>query len=60
MKMDILNKTTFNEFNYYELLGCDQSSTAEQINVEFKMKALACHPDKNSNNIDSSIYIYIH
>jgi len=52
-------KTTSQMKNYYELLGCDQNSSIEQINVEFKLRALACHPDKNLDNIDSSSIFFI-
>ncbi|XP_034041382.1 dnaJ homolog subfamily C member 12 isoform X2 [Thalassophryne amazonica] len=33
--------------DYYSLLGCDELSSTEQILNEFKIRALACHPDKN-------------
>ncbi|CAJ1066574.1 dnaJ homolog subfamily C member 12 isoform X1 [Xyrichtys novacula] len=33
--------------DYYGLLGCDELSTTEQILNEYKIRALACHPDKN-------------
>ncbi|KAL7889599.1 hypothetical protein AOLI_G00018570 [Acnodon oligacanthus] len=36
--------------DYYGLLGCDELSTTEQIVSEFKVRALACHPDKNPGN----------
>ncbi|XP_075614977.1 dnaJ homolog subfamily C member 12 isoform X2 [Balearica regulorum gibbericeps] len=36
--------------DYYSLLGCDELSTVEQILAEFKIKALACHPDKHPGN----------
>ncbi|XP_056326943.1 dnaJ homolog subfamily C member 12 [Danio aesculapii] len=36
--------------DYYGLLGCDELSTTEQIVNEFKVKALACHPDKHPEN----------
>lgn len=34
--------------DYYQLLGCDELNSKEQINVEFKKKALQYHPDKNT------------
>ncbi|KFZ51001.1 DnaJ subfamily C member 12 [Podiceps cristatus] len=36
--------------DYYNLLGCDELSTVEQILAEFKIKALECHPDKHPGN----------
>ena len=41
-----------NGHNYYNLLGCDQESSVDQILCEFKQRALIEHPDKNidSNN----------
>ena len=32
----------------YELMGCDELSTAEQIITEYKIRAKNLHPDKNS------------
>ena len=40
--------------NYYELLGCDQLSSTEQIQAEFKHHALANHPDKNPNMLNEA------
>ncbi|XP_076830030.1 dnaJ homolog subfamily C member 12 [Brachyhypopomus gauderio] len=37
--------------DYYGLLGCDELSTTEQIVSEFKVRALACHPDKHPQNL---------
>jgi DnaJ family protein C protein 12 len=36
--------------DYYQMLGCDQTSTVEQISTEFKVRALKYHPDKNSGD----------
>ncbi|XP_063262479.1 dnaJ homolog subfamily C member 12 isoform X2 [Prinia subflava] len=36
--------------DYYNLLGCDELSTVEQILAEYKIKALECHPDKHPGN----------
>lgn len=36
--------------DYYGLLGCDELSSTEQILNEYKIRALACHPDKHPNN----------
>ncbi|XP_019945743.2 dnaJ homolog subfamily C member 12 [Paralichthys olivaceus] len=36
--------------DYYWLLGCDELSSTEQILNEYKIRALACHPDKHLDN----------
>lgn len=36
--------------DYYGLLGCDELSSTEQIINEYKIRALACHPDKHRDN----------
>ncbi|XP_028323735.1 dnaJ homolog subfamily C member 12 [Gouania willdenowi] len=36
--------------DYYGLLGCDELSSTEQIVNEYKIRALACHPDKHHDN----------
>ncbi|XP_077073532.1 dnaJ homolog subfamily C member 12 [Siphateles boraxobius] len=46
----ILNCRTEDLEDYYGLLGCDELSTPEQIVNEFKVRALACHPDKHPEN----------
>ncbi|XP_052428697.1 dnaJ homolog subfamily C member 12-like [Carassius gibelio] len=46
----ILNCTKEDLEDYYGLLGCDELSTTEQILSEFKVRALACHPDKHPEN----------
>ncbi|KAI8521874.1 DnaJ sub C member 12 [Branchiostoma belcheri] len=38
----------------YKILGCDEQSTTEQINQEFKLKALDCHPDKKPNDPEAA------
>ncbi|XP_027696354.1 dnaJ homolog subfamily C member 12 isoform X2 [Vombatus ursinus] len=43
----ILNCRMEDVEDYYELLGCDELSTVDQILAEFKIRALECHPDKN-------------
>ena len=37
------------EEDFYKLLGCDETSTAEQISTEFKLLAREHHPDKVSD-----------
>ncbi|XP_035982025.1 dnaJ homolog subfamily C member 12 isoform X2 [Fundulus heteroclitus] len=36
--------------DYYGLLGCDELSSTEQILNEYRIRALACHPDKHPDN----------
>ncbi|KAM8852110.1 dnaJ homolog subfamily C member 12 [Synchiropus picturatus] len=36
--------------DYYGLLGCDELSSTEQILSEYKVRALACHPDKHPDD----------
>jgi len=44
----ILNDNINRQNNFYDILGCDKSSTFEQINAEYKIKAVQYHPDKNA------------
>ncbi|NXF10598.1 DJC12 protein, partial [Smithornis capensis] len=46
----ILNCSPNDLEDYYNLLGCDELSTVEQILAEYKIKALECHPDKHPGN----------
>lgn len=46
----ILNYRLEDTEDYYTLLGCDELSSVEQILAEFKVRALACHPDKHPEN----------
>ncbi|NWV38283.1 DJC12 protein, partial [Grantiella picta] len=46
----ILNCSPEDLEDYYNLLGCDELSTVEQILAEYKIKALECHPDKHPGN----------
>jgi DnaJ family protein C protein 12 len=38
----------------YKLLGCDELSSEEQIIREYKIRAKALHPDKNSGDIETT------
>lgn len=46
----ILNYERDPNEDFYNLLGCDRSSTQEQIIAEFKARAKKCHPDKTQIN----------
>lgn len=46
----ILNCKSEDLEDYYGLLGCDELSSTEQIQNEYKIRALACHPDKHPEN----------
>ncbi|KAJ1521577.1 hypothetical protein ONE63_003230 [Megalurothrips usitatus] len=46
----ILNFDPKTEDNFYAILGCDENSTPEQINAEYKVRALQLHPDKNAGD----------
>ncbi|KAG5671123.1 hypothetical protein PVAND_001337 [Polypedilum vanderplanki] len=36
--------------DFYALLNCDESSSVEQINAEYKVLAMKYHPDKNAGD----------
>jgi len=40
---------------YFDILGCSENSTAEQIAVEYRLRALKCHPDKNPGNEEAHL-----
>uniref|UniRef100_A0A131X9B4 Putative molecular chaperone dnaj superfamily protein n=1 Tax=Hyalomma excavatum TaxID=257692 RepID=A0A131X9B4_9ACAR len=40
--------------DYYEILGCDELSTDEQLLCEYKVKALKFHPDKNPGDPEAA------
>ncbi|XP_026276623.1 J domain-containing protein [Frankliniella occidentalis] len=46
----ILNFDPKTEDDFYAILGCDENSTPEQINAEYKVRALLLHPDKNAGD----------
>eukprot|EP00095_Tigriopus_kingsejongensis_P000587 maker-scaffold95_size379157-snap-gene-0.17 protein:Tk00587 transcript:maker-scaffold95_size379157-snap-gene-0.17-mRNA-1 annotation:"j domain-containing protein" len=51
----ILNYKRDSKEDLYNLLGCDRSSTQEQIITEFKTRAKKCHPDKVVPNIQGEV-----
>ena len=38
------------EEDFYALLGCDPSSSVEQVTAEFKARVKDCHPDRNRDD----------
>ncbi|XP_075550331.1 dnaJ homolog subfamily C member 12-like isoform X1 [Dermacentor variabilis] len=40
--------------DYYEILGCDEISSDEQLLCEYKVKALKFHPDKNPGDPEAA------
>ncbi|XP_042891849.1 J domain-containing protein-like isoform X2 [Penaeus japonicus] len=46
----ILSSDVKKDENYYTVLGCDPSSSVEQIQAEYKVRALQLHPDKNPDD----------
>ena len=49
MAESILNYEKDPKEDYYGILGCDKSSSAEQILAEFKVRAKQLHPDKSDD-----------
>ncbi|TPP59044.1 hypothetical protein FGIG_09186 [Fasciola gigantica] len=47
------------EPNYFTILGVDLSSTADQIDAEFRLRARELHPDKNVS-VDASKLVGVH
>ncbi|KAF2343956.1 DnaJ domain, partial [Trinorchestia longiramus] len=43
----ILSYNKSKEPDYYEILGCNPSSSEEQIQAEYRNRAVMLHPDKN-------------
>ncbi|XP_062536862.1 J domain-containing protein [Armigeres subalbatus] len=41
------------EEDFYAMLNCDENSTVEQIQAEYKLLALQHHPDKNAGDKDA-------
>ncbi|XP_073817108.1 dnaJ domain-containing protein isoform X1 [Musca autumnalis] len=46
----ILNFKRDSSEDFYGMLNCDENSTVEQIQAEYKVLALQYHPDKNSGD----------
>ncbi|XP_071829687.1 dnaJ homolog subfamily C member 12-like [Apostichopus japonicus] len=51
---EIWNATITDEDDFYKVLGCDESSTMEQIMTEYKALARECHPDKRPNDPEAA------
>lgn len=51
----ILSYEKCKDDNLYKLIGCDESSTMEQIIAEYKTQSLLCHPDKNLDDPEAAI-----
>ncbi|XP_050664958.1 J domain-containing protein [Leptidea sinapis] len=47
---EILNYEKSSDDDFYGVLGCDETSTVEQITAEYKVRALQYHPDKNGGD----------
>ena len=45
---EILSFRRESKEDYYSLLGCDQSSSPEQILAEYRVRAKELHPDKRA------------
>ncbi|XP_017469564.1 PREDICTED: J domain-containing protein isoform X1 [Rhagoletis zephyria] len=41
--------------DFYAILNCDENSSVEQIQAEYKVLALQYHPDKNDGDKDAEI-----
>ncbi|XP_044761282.1 J domain-containing protein [Coccinella septempunctata] len=52
---EVLNYQRKEEEDFYGILGCDENSSVEQINTEYKVRALQYHPDKNEGNKEAEI-----
>ncbi|XP_070544475.1 dnaJ homolog subfamily C member 12-like [Ptychodera flava] len=46
----VLDYKPKDEDDFYKILGCDELSTTDQINAEYRARVLACHPDKNPDD----------
>ncbi|XP_071440147.1 J domain-containing protein [Hetaerina americana] len=43
------------EEDFYFILGCDEDSSVEQIQTEYKVRALQYHPDKNNGDKEAEV-----
>ena len=50
----ILNFERDESKDFYAILGCDELSSTEQIQTEYKMRVLDCHPDKHPNDANAA------
>lgn len=51
----ILQNVSKEEDDYYNILGCDELSTDEQLLCEYRVKALELHPDKNPGSPETAL-----
>ncbi|KFD46749.1 hypothetical protein M514_12376 [Trichuris suis] len=49
MKEEVSTGSTNSDKDYYAVLGCDETSSTEQIIAEYRVRALRLHPDKTGN-----------
>ncbi|XP_018027998.1 J domain-containing protein isoform X1 [Hyalella azteca] len=50
---DIINYNKKEDVDYYQVIGCDSSSSADQIQAEYRSRAILHHPDKNPGNAEA-------
>uniref|UniRef100_A0A5S6R314 J domain-containing protein n=1 Tax=Trichuris muris TaxID=70415 RepID=A0A5S6R314_TRIMR len=49
MEEEVSTCSVNTDADYYAILGCDESSSKEQIIAEYRLRALRLHPDKTSD-----------
>ncbi|KAK3090945.1 hypothetical protein FSP39_015971 [Pinctada imbricata] len=52
--MDEILYERVDDDDFYDILGCSEHSTIEQINTEYKARVLDCHPDKHPNDSNAA------
>jgi len=51
--LDAILSYKSDEQDLYQLMGCDPSSSMEQLQTEYKVRALQLHPDKNPGDAEA-------